>query len=183
MRKSLIRRSRKLTPGEVKARLSMLVTTTDDQLSVSSKRSQSSFLSKVRTSKKQLPQAPKRKPVEVVQRGGEQCDVFHAHEDVSTQRPRSEALGLKMVHQAIKEQNHNRELPSHQRHDYEYSLRKIATSGVVRLFNSLKVAQRIGSDELNTALHSTTVDKAQDRKVVASRAAFLASLHRGADPI
>lgn len=98
--------------------------------------------------------------------------------------------GLKLLKAALRNQNHNRVLPHQERPDYEYRMRRIATSGAVRLFNALSHAQSAGlkaaqaveqhrqdSDEEDGGLG--TSDKSEHRKVTASREAFMAAL-RGA---
>lgn len=59
-------------------------------------------------------------------------------------RSSSEAVGLRLLHQALKTQGHQRLLPFQQRPDYEYRLRHVATLGVVELFRSLAAARKAG---------------------------------------
>lgn len=62
----------------------------------------------------------------------------------SDQRTPAEAVGLRLLHQALKSQGHNRLLPFQQRPDYEYRLRQVATLGVVELFRSFAAARKAG---------------------------------------
>ena len=84
--------------------------------------------------------------------------------------------GLSMLRKAVRSQSHLRKLPHQDRHDYEFLLRRVATSGVVRLFNALTQAKAIGQQQFDKAEKTTTVDKAEERKFVATRDAFLSAL-------
>jgi hypothetical protein len=84
--------------------------------------------------------------------------------------------GLKLLRRAVRDQSHAREMPQHDRHDYEYLLRRVATAGVVQVFNALATAQNAGRNTLQTAEKTVTIDKAEEKKFVATRDAFLSSL-------
>jgi hypothetical protein len=84
--------------------------------------------------------------------------------------------GLTLLREAVRDQSHLRKLPHHARHDYEFLLRRVATSGIVRLFNALSQAKAAGQEQFERAEKVTTVDKAEERKFVASRDAFLSAL-------
>lgn len=93
--------------------------------------------------------------------------------------------GLRLLKQAARDQNCNRLLPHQDRPDYEYRLRRIATSGTVRLFNALAQAQTAGNraaaemQRIDEEEGLATADKIENRKVAVSRDAFMAAL-RGA---
>ena len=106
-------------------------------------------------------------------------EVVVKEELTGPQRTVEEAQGMKLLHRAVKNQSHNKPLPHQtQRHDYEYRLRKVATAGVVCLFNSLAQAQKVGDAALEEAEHTVTMDKAQEKKLIASREAFLSALRQ-----
>ena len=87
--------------------------------------------------------------------------------------------GMKLLKTALRNQNHKKVLPHQDRPDYEYRLRRVATSGCVRLFNALAQAQSAGADAAHEAQKEMTQDKAESHKIVASRDAFMSAL-RGA---
>lgn len=114
-------------------------------------------------------------------------------------RTTAEAVGLRLLHQALKTQGHNRVLPFQQRPDYEYRLRHVATLGVVELFRSLAVARKAGEAVANTLEKGEnewydggagggvrggdvrlTEDKIRERKEIVSKEAFLAALRGSA---
>ncbi|AAZ11552.1 Rrp15p, putative [Trypanosoma equiperdum] len=97
--------------------------------------------------------------------------------EVSGGRTSTEAMGLKLLRRAVKNQNHNRLLPHQSAHDYEYRLRSVATAGVVCLFNSLSQSRKAGKDVEEGERH-TTAEKAQEKKQMASKEAFLAALRQ-----
>lgn len=117
--------------------------------------------------------------------------------DAAAARSTVEAVGLRLLHQAIKNRGHNRLLPFQQRHDYEYRLRQVGTMGVVQLFRSLAEARRAGqelgeklatrgagggeegSDDRERGGLPMTDDKARERKEMVSKEVFLAALRRG----
>lgn len=92
----------------------------------------------------------------------------------------AEAQGLRLLHKAVKEQSHMRRLPHQERHDFEYRLRRVATTGVVRLFNALTMAQKAGTATMEEAERSMTFAKAEEKRNAASKEAFLAALRQGA---
>lgn len=101
-------------------------------------------------------------------------------------RSATEAVGLKLLHQALKTQGHKRLLPFQQLHDYEYRLRQVATMGVVRVFQSLAAARKAGAavTEENNSLEDEnrkhwTEEKVIERKEAISKEAFLAALRQG----
>lgn len=91
-------------------------------------------------------------------------------------RSPAEAQGLKLLRRAVLNQSHNRVLPFHGRHDFEFRLRRLATSGVVQLFNAVAAAQKAAQGEMDKAGKTVTVEKAEANKVGASRDAFLSAL-------
>ncbi|RNF10496.1 hypothetical protein TraAM80_01543 [Trypanosoma rangeli] len=97
--------------------------------------------------------------------------------DVAAERTPAEAMGLKLLHRAVKDQSHKRLLPHQNRHDYEYRLRSVATAGVVRLFNSLAQARKAGVVVETEAKHMTA-DKVHEKKQLATKEAFLAALRQ-----
>lgn len=97
--------------------------------------------------------------------------------DVAVQRSTTEAIGLKILHQAVKNQSHGRLLPHQNRHDYEYRLRSVATMGVVQLFNSLAQSRK-ASAALDAEESRMTSDKMTEKKQVTSKEAFLAALRQ-----
>ncbi|ORC91144.1 uncharacterized protein TM35_000061490 [Trypanosoma theileri] len=86
-------------------------------------------------------------------------------------------VGLRLLHRAVRSQSHNRLLPHQNRHDYEYRLRTVATTGVVRLFNSLAQARKAAGAVEAQEKH-LTADKALEKKQVATKEAFLAALRQ-----
>lgn len=97
--------------------------------------------------------------------------------DTPVQRTTAEAVGLKILHQAVKSQSHGRLLPHQNRHDYEYRLRSIATMGVVQLFNSLAQSRK-ASAAVDSEETRMTSDKVTEKKQVVSKEAFLAALRQ-----
>ncbi|PWV02072.1 hypothetical protein C3747_192g37 [Trypanosoma cruzi] len=97
--------------------------------------------------------------------------------DVAAERTPAEAMGLKLLHRAVKDQSHNRLLPHQNRHEYEYRLRTVATAGVVRLFNSLAQARKAGAVVEMEEKHMTA-EKVHEKKQVATKEAFLAALRQ-----
>ena len=94
-----------------------------------------------------------------------------------------EKQGMRLLRQAVKNQSHLRPMKHHERHDYEYRLRRVATAGVVRLFNALAAAQKVGKQEIESAEERLiTLDKAEDQKLVASRDTFLSTLRETQKP-
>lgn len=101
--------------------------------------------------------------------------------DVALMRSPAEAVGLRILHQAVKNQNYNRLLPHQNRHDYEYRLRSVATMGVVQLFNSIAHARK-ASSAVEAESASLTADKANEKKQLVSKEAFLAALRQPSKP-
>ncbi|GET85741.1 hypothetical protein, conserved [Leishmania tarentolae] len=97
--------------------------------------------------------------------------------DVPLQRSTAEAVGLKILHQAVKSQSHGRLLPHQSRHDYEYRLRSVATMGVVQLFNSLAQSRK-ASAAVDTEETKMTSDKVTEKKQIVSKEVFLAALRQ-----
>ena len=93
-----------------------------------------------------------------------------------------EKQGMKMLRQTVRNQSHLREMKHHERHDYEYRLRRVATAGVVRLFNALAQAQKAGQKEIEAAEMKITQDKAEDHKLAATRDTFLSTLRNSRAP-
>lgn len=136
------------------------------------------FLTKARK-KVDDSQAPRKKRLEIV--GAESKEVIGQEEKMNPADSRSpaEAIGLKLLRHAVRNQSHLRVM-AHHRPDSEYQLRKAATSGVVRLFNALSASQKIGDAEEKEASKTKTLDKAQEQRLVASRDAFFAALKSSA---
>jgi len=84
--------------------------------------------------------------------------------------------GMSLLRKAVREQSHLKTLPHQDRHDFEFLLRRVATSGVVRLFNALSTAKAAGQQQFTKTEKVATVDKAEEKKFVATRDAFLSSL-------
>jgi hypothetical protein len=198
---SLVAKGRKLQPDDVKARVSALLggveiadATSDSQPRPASSSGRASaasssagglaprFLAKVAHKRKLVGQKTTRKVLEVAAKDGSKgrkAEVVTKEEFTGPMRTVEEAQGIKMLHRAVKSQSHNKRL-DHQtaRHDYEYRLRKVATAGVVCLFNSLAQAQKVGAQAMEEAEQTVTVDKAQEKKLIASREAFLSALRQ-----
>lgn len=108
--------------------------------------------------------------------------VFEPKEDFyeKVAPPSERAHALK---RALKDQSHLRELAQHQRHDYEFKLRQIATAGVVRVFNALNEAQRASNaaaTEVREDVPILTQEKIHQKKEIASKDAFLSALRHAA---
>jgi hypothetical protein len=182
---SLVSKGRKLQPEDVRARVGALLGGAEQQSVSGSERGSSAgghgprFLAKVAHKRKVVGEKTTRKVLEVAGAKGkrEVTEVVTKEEFTGPLRTVEEAQGIKLLHRAVKNQSHNRPLP-HQtlRHDYEYRLRKVATAGVVCLFNSLAQAQKVGAQAMEEAEQTVTVDKAQEKKLIASREAFLSAL-------
>jgi hypothetical protein len=84
--------------------------------------------------------------------------------------------GMRLLKHAVRERNHGLLLPHQDRPDYEFRLRRVATSGCVRLFNALAQAQSAGASAQAAAEREMTMEKAEGQKMVASREAFLSAL-------
>ncbi|CCD16999.1 unnamed protein product [Trypanosoma congolense IL3000] len=97
--------------------------------------------------------------------------------EVAPERSSAEAMGLKLLHRAVKNQSHNRLLPHQSAQDYEYRLRSVATAGVVCLFNSLSQSRR-ASLAVDAEERHLTADKVQEKKQVISKEAFLEALRQ-----
>lgn len=108
---------------------------------------------------------------------GREKEMVVPEEDVAFQRTPQEAVSLRILHRAVKDQSHNRLLPHQNRHDYEYRLRQVATMGVVQLFNSLALARKASSAVEAESTHMTA-DKTNEKKQVVSKEAFLAALRQ-----
>jgi hypothetical protein len=94
-------------------------------------------------------------------------------------RSKEELQGLKILRAAVKNQSHNRPLAHHERQDYEFRLRRVATQGVVRLFNALAASQRAAQQaiEAETAEgKEPDEDNNLEEKAKASRETFLSTL-------
>ncbi|EPY42706.1 hypothetical protein AGDE_01217 [Angomonas deanei] len=97
--------------------------------------------------------------------------------NVEQERTSAEAIGLKILHNALKDQNYNKLLPHQNRHDYEYRLRATATRGMVQLFNSLSKSRKAGASVESEEKHLTQ-DKTEEKKVLATKEAFLSALRQ-----
>jgi hypothetical protein len=130
------------------------------------------FLSHVRTSVSKA----KGKTMDIVTGDRVKETVGGATAEDETERTVKEKQGMRLLRQAVRNQSHNKPLKHHERHDYEYRLRRVATAGVVRLFNALAASQKAGQKELDAAERQITQDKAEDHKLAASRDTFFATL-------
>eukprot|EP01006_Ploeotia_vitrea_P062845 TRINITY_DN84514_c0_g1_i1.p1 TRINITY_DN84514_c0_g1~~TRINITY_DN84514_c0_g1_i1.p1 ORF type:complete len:264 (-),score=57.93 TRINITY_DN84514_c0_g1_i1:81-776(-) len=72
-----------------------------------------------------------------------------------------QSAAAKIMNRALRNANHEKQLP-HFRADTEYKLRKIATRGILRLFNAIEVAQR------DIAAETEPQKKVSSRKSAAS---------------
>ena len=130
-----------------------------------------------------LKSSHKRRDVAVVDKRNAQTGVVATPDsvDAPTLRSPAEAQGLKLLRRAVRNQSHLRVLPFHERHDFEYRLRRVATSGVVQLFNAVAAAQAAGKEQLATAEENAlTLDKAEANKVTATKEAFMSALRSAA---
>lgn len=183
---ALVRRGKKLSPADTSKRMEVLLGQGDA--------APAGFLSKVlRATSAAAESAPQslqeRRKVEVVASSGprraapprkQAADLAEPESSGPTQGQRTmstkDAIGKRLLADAVKNQSYRRTLPHQERHDFEFRLRRIATSGVVRLFNSLTAAQSSGEKALTEGERTVTIDKAQEKKLVASRAAFFAAI-------
>ncbi|KAG5487017.1 hypothetical protein LSCM1_07684 [Leishmania martiniquensis] len=166
---SLVKRSPKLAQDTLQSRIAELTSSGSAAracigVSKPNKAAASSSSVKVQVVKAALEVVGKRKRERVV-----------PEKDAPVQRSTAEAVGLKILHQAVKSQSHGRLLPHQSRHDYEYRLRSVATMGVVQLFNSLAQSRK-ASAALDREEAKMTSDKVMEKKQIASKEAFLAAL-------
>ncbi|TPP44021.1 Dynein light chain type 1 family protein [Leishmania donovani] len=167
---SLVKRSPKLAQDTLQSRIAEL-TSLDSAARVSiggpkaGKAAAPPSAGKVRIGKAALEVVGKRKRERVV-----------PEKEAPVQRSTAEAVGLKILHQAVKSQSHGRLLPHQNRHDYEYRLRSVATMGVVQLFNSLAQSRK-ASAALDTEKKMTS-DKVMEKKQLVSKEVFLAALRQ-----
>lgn len=178
--KALVRRGRKLASDAVQARVEALIGDAPSKAmaegsNASSNGTSSTFLSKLKAPKAVVVKKSKGKMLEVVGADGEKQRIVDGG-DEEAERTTQELQGLKLLNRAVKDQSHQRILPHQQRHDFEFRLRRITTLGVVRLFNSLAQSHSAGDKAMDDSERVVTIDKAQERKLVASRDAFLAAL-------
>ncbi|CAJ1016467.1 Rrp15p, putative [Leishmania lindenbergi] len=168
---SLVKRSPKLAQDTLQSRIAEL-TSRDSAARASTSGSKTSktaiplSAAKVQVGKAALEVVGKRKRERVV-----------PEKDAPVQRSTAEAVGLKILHQAVKSQSHGRLLPHQNRHDYEYRLRSVATMGVVQLFNSLAQSRK-ASTALEAEEMRLTSDKVMEKKQVVSKEVFLAALRQ-----
>lgn len=106
-------------------------------------------------------------------------DELDEGDDSDEEKSKQEKAGMKLLKNAVQNQNHKKILPHQERPDYEFRLRRVATSGCVRLFNALAQAQSAGVKAQTEAEKTMTQEKAENHKIVASREAFMSAL-RGA---
>ncbi|CCW64429.1 unnamed protein product [Phytomonas sp. EM1] len=161
---SLIKRSPKLPEDALQNRLNELINGSEG----------------IKPSKAAEPQGGvQKKPVgkAAIEIVGKTREKFVPEQTVAPQRTTAEAIGLKILHRAVKSQGHNRLLPHQNRHDYEYQLRTVATMGVVRLFNSLAQARR-ASSAVDVDFKTLTADKVNEKKQNVSKETFLATLRQ-----
>ncbi|KPA80749.1 hypothetical protein ABB37_04205 [Leptomonas pyrrhocoris] len=170
---SLVKRSRKLDSEALQSRIAELTSgnAAGAHPTIGSKAAKASAAGGSPSGKVQVGKAA----LEVVGKGKRERIV--PEKDVAVQRTTAEAIGLKILHQAVKNQSHERLLPHQNRHDYEYRLRSVATMGVVQLFNSLAQSRK-ASAALEAEESRMTSDKVMEKKQVASKEAFLAALRQ-----
>jgi hypothetical protein len=178
--KALVRRGRKLASDAVQARVEALIGDAPTKVvgegsNASSNGTSSTFMSKLRAPKQVVVKKSKEKVLEVVGADGKNHRVVDGG-DEAAERTTQELQGLKLLNRAVKDQSYQKILPHQQRHDYEFRLRRITTMGVVRLFNSLAQSHSAGDKAMDDSERKVTIDKAQERKLIASRDAFLAAL-------
>lgn len=175
---SLVKRSSKLRQESLLSRIAEL--TSGDSGGTGGVTSSSKSLKTLKsasTSRVQAKTPVGRAAIEVVGNGRKERVVPENEVPQHLQRTTAEAIGLKMLHQAVRNQSHNRLLPYQGRHDYEYRLRSVATAGVVQLFNSLAQARK-ASAAVEASDVKMTSDKMNEKKEVVSREAFLAALRQ-----
>jgi hypothetical protein len=172
---SLVKRSRKLAPDTLQSRIAELTggNAAGAHPALGGKTAKASSAGAGGSSSGKVPVG--KAALEVVSKGKRERVV--PERDVAVQRSTAEAIGLKILHQAVKSQSHGRLLPHQNRHDYEYRLRSVATMGVVQLFNSLAQSRK-ASAALEAEATRMTADKVAERKQVASKEAFLAALRQ-----
>lgn len=168
---SLVKRSRKLAPEMLQSRIAQL--TSDDGAAHAHVAVGAKAAAAAASSSGKVPIG--KAALEVVGKGRKERVV--PERDVAVQRSTTEAIGLKILHQAVKNQSHGRLLPHQNRHDYEYRLRSVATMGVVQLFNSLAQSRK-ASAALDAEESRMTSDKMTEKKQVTSKEAFLAALRQ-----
>lgn len=179
--KALVRRGRKLASDAVQARVEALIGDAPSKVAseggsnASSNGTSSTFMSKLKAPKKIVIKKSKDKVLEVVGADGKNQRIVDGG-DEAAERTTQELQGLKLLKRAVKDQSYQKILPHQQRHDYEFRLRRITTMGVVRLFNSLAQSHSAGDKAMDDSERKVTIDKAQERKLIASRDAFLAAL-------
>lgn len=186
---SLVKRSRKMTDESLTSRIAQL-TAASSAAAGSSSGAEVVKLTKKTTSSSPSVMSVKpkgRAAMEVVSSSGkktkERVERVVPTTPAEVTRTTAEAVGLKLLHRAIKTQSHKRLLPFQQRYDYERGLRQVATLGVVQLFQSLAAARKAGDEvmrDTGDGDHVTlTEDKRLERKETVSKEAFLAALRRG----
>lgn len=179
--KRLIRKKR--PQGAVESQLATLL----------SPNSSGGFLSKQRRAEKKTVQATvkkgKKHSVTVVARDNTVREIVapeappattKSKEEPADTRTPAERIGARLLRRAVRNQSYNRPLEHQQRVDYEYRLRRVATMGVVRLFNALSKSHEVGEREMKEAQQTVTIDKAEHYSNVATKDAFLASLKQSA---
>ena len=100
-----------------------------------------------------------------------------ASEDEAVKRRK--ASDRKILRKHILSQSHNREIPSLVAPDYEKRLRRVATNGVVRLFNAVAGAQNKPAAPKSDAKKSET--SSGPPKEAVTRSKFLEMLKKGSD--
>ncbi|KPI86690.1 hypothetical protein ABL78_4248 [Leptomonas seymouri] len=170
---SLVKRSRKLDSETLRNRIAELTSgeAAGARPTIGAKAAKASAAGASQSGKVQVGKAA----IEVVGKGKRERIV--PEKDIAVQRTTAEAIGLKILHRAVKSQSHGRLLPHQNRHDYEYRLRSVATMGVVQLFNSLAQSRK-ASAALEVEELRMTSDKVTEKKQVASKEAFLAALRQ-----
>ncbi|KAG8348864.1 putative Rrp15p [Trypanosoma vivax] len=179
---ALVKRAPKLSPEALQQRIAELtgaavsgplVDVADETKQVERKRSKNKVASSSQAANV-IKKPVGKGAIEIV---GKRTEKVVPTKDVAMVRSPAEAMGLKLLHRAVKNQSHNRSLPHQGAHDYEYRLRTIATAGVVCLFNSLAQSRKAGNAVEAQESHMTA-DKVHEKKQIASKEAFLASLRQ-----
>ncbi|KEG12394.1 hypothetical protein DQ04_01751110 [Trypanosoma grayi] len=173
---ALVKRAPKLSPASLQKRIAELTgAAPQDRKEAAVKKTKTKIAAQSTTRAAPMLQKPVgRAAMEIV---GTKIEKIVPKTDLSAERTPAEAMGLKLLHRAVKNQSHNRLLQHQNRHDYEYRLRTVATTGVVRLFNSLAHARKAG-EAVEAHEKQLTADKAHEKKQVATKEAFLAALRQ-----
>eukprot|EP01060_Flectonema_neradi_P000156 TRINITY_DN10111_c0_g1_i1.p2 TRINITY_DN10111_c0_g1~~TRINITY_DN10111_c0_g1_i1.p2 ORF type:complete len:234 (+),score=69.24 TRINITY_DN10111_c0_g1_i1:1299-2000(+) len=87
----------------------------------------------------------------------------------------------RMLRKHILSQSHNKEIPSLAAPDYEKRLRRVATNGVVRLFNAVAQAQNQATSSSTKSDPKKSESSGGPPKAAVTRSKFLEMLKKGSD--